>query len=449
MTKLGNKLGKLSLAILENFVEGKLGKKFVDELRRPTKRTLAITKALERTEDRLEKEFEDKALSKRILSGAYESSNSQLREAVGRFYDHPTDPDFPKALHMLISANNQYFTAKRIEKGVTEYIAILTEELIAVDDGFRQNASAIAVVRSERRQRQFLDGLREKSSVLLDSASANFIPGNAPLPPALVIGREHDIKILKHRLVPNAEQQSAGTRLQVLTTIRGWPGVGKTTMAAVLAYDPDIRARYPDGTLWISLGPAPSIISGLAAWGRALGAANVMNEKTVENASNRLSAILRDKHMLLIIDDVWDAAHAVPFQVGGRECATLITTRAHDVAQALATTPDDIYLLNVLSEEKSLELLRNVSPAAVKGYFEDSRELVQELEGLPLAIQVAGHLLNVEMDYGFSVSDLLRDLRNGKKIVRSWIIRQFLPSRCCSRRAQIVWMNSLGTALPI
>jgi hypothetical protein len=60
MTKLGNKLGKLSLAILENFVEGKLGKKFVDELRRPTKRTLAITKALERTEDRLEKEFEDK-----------------------------------------------------------------------------------------------------------------------------------------------------------------------------------------------------------------------------------------------------------------------------------------------------------------------------------------------------------------------------------------------------
>ncbi len=33
MAELGKKLGKLSLAILENFVEGKLGKKFVEELR--------------------------------------------------------------------------------------------------------------------------------------------------------------------------------------------------------------------------------------------------------------------------------------------------------------------------------------------------------------------------------------------------------------------------------
>jgi len=32
MAELGNKLGKLSLAILENFVEGTLGKKFVDKL---------------------------------------------------------------------------------------------------------------------------------------------------------------------------------------------------------------------------------------------------------------------------------------------------------------------------------------------------------------------------------------------------------------------------------
>ena len=33
MAELGKKLGKLSLAILENFVEGVLGEKFVDELR--------------------------------------------------------------------------------------------------------------------------------------------------------------------------------------------------------------------------------------------------------------------------------------------------------------------------------------------------------------------------------------------------------------------------------
>jgi hypothetical protein len=45
------KLGKLSLTILEHFVEDKLGQKFVDELRAPTERTLAISTALERTQD--------------------------------------------------------------------------------------------------------------------------------------------------------------------------------------------------------------------------------------------------------------------------------------------------------------------------------------------------------------------------------------------------------------
>ncbi len=40
MAASGKKLGKLSLAILENFVEGTLGRKFVEELRAPTDRTL-------------------------------------------------------------------------------------------------------------------------------------------------------------------------------------------------------------------------------------------------------------------------------------------------------------------------------------------------------------------------------------------------------------------------
>ncbi len=187
----------------------------------------------------------------------------------------------------------------------------------------------------------------------------------------------------------------------------------------MIAYDQDIMNKYPDGILWISLGPSPNILSSLATWGRALGIEDLNKEQTIEGASSRLSAILRNKRMLLIIDDVWDEVHSVPFKVGGRECATLITTRAPDVAQALAGTPDNMYRLNVLTEEKSLELLRDIASTVVKEYFEDCRELVQELEGLPLALQVAGHLLRVERSYGFSVVDLLQNLRSGKKILES------------------------------
>ncbi len=55
-------------------------------------------------------------------------------------------------------------------------------------------------------------------------------PGSAPPLPSLVIGREDDLRNLKLRLGLTGE-----TSLQVLTAIRGWPGIGKTTIAAVLA----------------------------------------------------------------------------------------------------------------------------------------------------------------------------------------------------------------------
>lgn len=50
MSESLEKLGKLSLAILEHFVEGTLGEKFVDELRSPTDRVIAVATALEEAE---------------------------------------------------------------------------------------------------------------------------------------------------------------------------------------------------------------------------------------------------------------------------------------------------------------------------------------------------------------------------------------------------------------
>jgi len=74
MAELGKKLGKLSLAILENFVEGKLGKKFVDELRAPTDRALAIATALENAENRFVKEFDDRIFAEKIFTQVSDQS---------------------------------------------------------------------------------------------------------------------------------------------------------------------------------------------------------------------------------------------------------------------------------------------------------------------------------------------------------------------------------------
>ncbi len=239
----------------------------------------------------------------------------------------------------------------------------------------------------------------------------SYRPGSAPPLSPLIIGRENELSDLKTKL------KVASASVQILTAVRGWPGVGKTTIASALAHDRDLAADFPDGVLWVSLGQTPNLLSELAAWGRALGTDDLLKAKNVEEASAQLAALLRNKRMLLIVDDVWEPEHAMPFKVGGRGCAMLITTRVNSVAQALAPTANDLYKLKELSDDKALELLQKLAPTVVAQYPQPSRELVRELEGLPLALQVAGHLLNVEASYGFSVINLLNELREGAKLL--------------------------------
>ncbi len=243
-------------------------------------------------------------------------------------------------------------------------------------------------------------------------------PGSAPPVPSLVIGRDEAISDLKMRLGITESGQTQPP-IQALTIIRGWPGVGKTTIAATLAHDPEIAIAFPDGVLWTSLGPTPNLLSNLGAWGRALGVDSLLRTDTMNEVAAQLAALLRNKRILLIVDDVWETEHAMPFKVGGRECAMLITTRVSNVARSLAHTPNDIYNLPVLTDDKSLELLQKLVPLVVAQHPEQSLELVHELEGLPLALQVAGHMLNVEISYGFGVVELLAELREGSKLLEA------------------------------
>jgi tetratricopeptide (TPR) repeat protein len=250
--------------------------------------------------------------------------------------------------------------------------------------------------------------------------------GSAPPLPGLVVGREGVLRDLKTRLGIGSKGQGQASRpaaagqdglpLQVLTAIRGWPGIGKTTVAAVLAHDPDVMAAFPDGVLWTSLGPTPNLFSELTTWSRALGAED-LRARTLKEASAHLAALLLNKRMLLVVDDVWKTEHARPFMVGGHRCGLLVTTRSPRVASALAPTAADVYRLPVLSEEKAMELLQKLAPEVVASHPDECRALVREMEGLPLALQVAGRMLAVEADCGFGVDELLAELREGTALL--------------------------------
>ncbi|MGW0466257.1 NB-ARC domain-containing protein [Streptomyces sp. NPDC003027] len=240
------------------------------------------------------------------------------------------------------------------------------------------------------------------------------VVGLAPPPPRMVVGRDADVDRVRSQLMASAGNDAA--TLQVVTAVRGWPGVGKTTLAAQLVHDRPLAATFTHGVLWARLGSADRVRSELAKWAR-----EVDEEPDpvwpIERLSARLGAVLRDRRMLLVVDDVVEPRDAVPFLVGGPQCATVITTRRRDVADMLASAPDQVHWLDVLTTNDSVELLYRLAPGVAGEHPAALRALAERLEGLPLALQVAGKLLHSEFELGLPVDDLAESLGQDARLL--------------------------------
>jgi hypothetical protein len=254
---------------------------------------------------------------------------------------------------------------------------------------------------------------RDRAGVRASGAEAT-APAPAPassLPPmaALLVGRDEDLAELKRRV-------GVGAAPRPRTVVRGWPGVGKTTILNALVHDPGVAARFADGVLWASVGPNPDPIAELGRWERALGVVGGQ-ARDLADAMQRMRSLLAGRQALLVADDVWETAAAAPFLVGGPECATVISTRQQAVARELAATPDDVYLLGQLDRERALALLARLSPRVAARYPEEAVRLVDDLEGLPLAIRIAARLLETEAGYGWGIRELLTELTEGAGVL--------------------------------
>ena len=177
-------------------------------------------------------------------------------------------------------------------------------------------------------------------SVLITGDNNQVIVGNAerrhraaPEPPFMVaalpsdhVQRSAEFAQLVAYLLAGREKTVA-----ITATIRGAGGFGKTTLAQALCHDPRIRAAFPDGILWTTVGDDPAnILPGLRKLYQAL---TRQEAQFVDqhDAVLQLRQRLADRRCLLVIDDVWNAAHLQPFLEGGAQCARLVTTRIASV----------------------------------------------------------------------------------------------------------------------
>ena len=222
-----------------------------------------------------------------------------------------------------------------------------------------------------------------------------------PPKPENVIGRKIECKENTHSL------QNGSQRL----ILYGLPGIGKTTIACELAYS--IFQSYQDGIYWVTLGNSVSeheILGKLLEWTRQLSIPGASLINSIDEASNRLRSAFSDKNSLLIIDDVWQIAHTIPFCVGGPACGILITTRSTLIAEELWPEPASRRRLDGLNNEDSLQLLRQNAGQIVDDNIEQCRILVNTLSGLPAAIHVAGKMLHSQQSRGQDIEQLIIEL---------------------------------------
>lgn len=263
-----------------------------------------------------------------------------------------------------------------------------------------------------------VEGDEELYRRILGSDPRSTPPAERPPAPQAFTGRERELSELKVRLV--GDNGSGGPAGESTVVVTGIPGVGKTALATLVVSDRGIRENFPDGTLWVSLGPSPDVVEELDAVARRLGGAS--SEKPPRNlaeAQTRVSSLLSDKSVLFVVDDVYDTADAAALRVAGARGVTFVTSRDREVALQLAPSDPGPLVLEELDENDALLLLAELAPGVVERRRTECEELVRELGGLPLALRVAGGLLAAEEQIGWGVEDLLARLREGREVLGS------------------------------
>jgi WD40 repeat protein len=117
----------------------------------------------------------------------------------------------------------------------------------------------------------------------------------------------------------------------ITAALRGAGGYGKTTLATALCHDERIQQAFDDGILWVSLGKDPDNLVGKIEDLIYTLSSERPGYTDINAATAHFVNLLADRDILLVIDDVWNAADLQPFCQGGKRCARLITTRDDSV----------------------------------------------------------------------------------------------------------------------
>ncbi|HEU4328887.1 MAG TPA: tetratricopeptide repeat protein [Roseiflexaceae bacterium] len=203
-------------------------------------------------------------------------------------------------------------------------------------------------------------------------------------PTTPLVGRDALLADLRARLC-----QPEPVRL----ALDGMPGVGKTRLMTTLAYDPAICAHFGGGVFMATLGQQPDLDDVLRRWWLALGLPPRPQE-SVEQQIDVFGAALarRGGPVLIILDDVWNAAHAGTLLPASRHLSAVLTSREQRLFQPLVGKSDQ-RTLPPLDTADATTLLGQEAGVPASEDQQPLTTLAGLVGGLPLLLTLMGAYL--------------------------------------------------------
>jgi predicted ATPase/DNA-binding CsgD family transcriptional regulator len=224
------------------------------------------------------------------------------------------------------------------------------------------------------------------------SPALGALPSTVLSDPARLFGREREMEaVLAHLLGDSAR----------LVTLTGPGGIGKTRLA--LAAARGVQPAFRDGVWYVDLAPLHDPAEINAAIGQALG----LEEAAVLPPAERVAAYLRDRHLLLVLDNFEHlspaAARVAELLAAAPALKVLVTSREplklrleHQIPVAGLALPD-LRAPDLATVEQApaaalfLEHARRIQPdlALAPADAHALAALLHRLDGIPLAIRIA------------------------------------------------------------
>jgi NB-ARC domain/TIR domain len=229
------------------------------------------------------------------------------------------------------------------------------------------------------------------------------------LPPA----REERQNVERHDLIDKVINILADGQSGSLA-ICGLPGIGKSTLAAQLFKNAEIRKLFPGGQYWISLGKDADnrlVVIQLKSLAKCLGIIVEDIGDTPEALQSSLQEYVGERKILFVFDDVWSDTIGEQIKISGLNCACVFTTRQMSTARDLA----DGRVIEVpkLNGRESTELVRKIAqgalgPGQTDDVIKEITASIEKYDGLPLALSILARQLR---NAGIKSNRILRELK--------------------------------------